>query len=97
MKKEEVDIVTEIDERFLQILRILMSGKTLKTNGQIKVEIGLAKTVNSSIQFFQLWNDRVLGDINIELVYRLSKYISDEDITIALAEITLQKINNKKR
>ena len=31
MRLEEVDIVTEVDERFLQILRILMSGRTLKS------------------------------------------------------------------
>ena len=95
-KLEEVDIVTEIDERFLNILKILMSGQTIKSNGFI---FGLAKTNTNSIEPFYMMSNtnRVLCDISFNYLYYQLKFVLDEDITIGLANIALKEINKKER
>lgn len=91
MKIEEVDNCTEIDEKFIKVLKILMNGKTVKIGNTLN--LGLAKTINNGLSFYLFYDDvdRVFGIENFPDVYNYIKNVSDEDIMIMLGEIVLKQ------
>jgi len=91
MKLEEVDNCTEIDEKFIKVLKILMNGKTVKIGNTLN--LGLAKTINNGLSFYLFYDDvdRVFGIENFPDVYNYIKNVSDEDIMIMLGEIVLKQ------
>ena len=97
MKLEEIDVLNEIDYKFLNIIKILMTGRTFKIGEAMN--IGIAKTIDGGLGFYYFLDgvNRVFGIDNLSWVYKKSTEISDDDITIALAEIALQEFNKKKR
>lgn len=96
MKLEKIDICQEIDAKLIKVLKILMSGKTLKSG---KVNIGLAHTIDDSLDFFTFYegSNRVFGFMDFRLFYKELQHISEEEITCKLAEISLQTFKNESR
>jgi len=96
MELEEVDICQKVDKKLIKVLKILMSGRTLKVG---EVNVGLAHTIDDSLYFFIFYDNsnRVFGNFSFSQFYKELKNISEEEITCAIAEISLQEFKNKSR
>jgi len=94
MTFDEVNVANEPNHKVLNVLKLLLSGKSVNLNGH---EVMLAETVTNSYKTFTLTDqNRVIGlDFSLEQFIQIASQVSDEEITIKLAELVLQEMKKK--
>lgn len=95
MNVNEIKKSSVINQKVLNGLKILMSGRTLLFNGY---PTGLCETFNDSFQLYHIADKEgnVVGfPAEFDTIYKWLNELPDEEITIALAEITLNEINKR--
>jgi hypothetical protein len=100
MSESELDKVTEVNQKFLSGMKILMSGQKLPYgSAAFSADIGLAKTNTDGVQlYFVVGDDHVMGlEWPLDFVWQWLTNLSDEVITMGLANITLTQIHHKTR
>lgn len=98
MLLEEIELSDKVDRKFTKALEVLMSGKQLYLPLE-KCQMALAKTQNGSLQsVFVMKSGRVIGmDFSFSALYEMIQTVSEDDITIGIAEIALNRMKSKER
>lgn len=99
MSESELDKVTEVNQKFLSGMKILMSGQKLwHRSDSFKAEIGLCKTMEEGAQLYFIMGDTVVGlDWSLDYIYQWLSKIPDEEITVGLANKVLTETHHKAR